>query len=111
MDPVRDEDEPEYTDRFRCGHCGHTTTIPSRLVVFTQILSVILGGAVSLHLLLKHLGAVLNGWQDGQGQPLLLDTSLAMFAATLLGGFAYTLYRAVHNMYKRQRYLHPGRQS
>jgi DNA-directed RNA polymerase subunit RPC12/RpoP len=111
MDPIRDEEELDYTDRYRCGHCGHTTTIASRLIVFTQILSAVLGGAITLYLLLNHLGSAMTAWQFSQNHPLLVNLGLAASAAILLAGFGYTLFRAVHNVYKRQRYLHPGRQA
>lgn len=109
MDPIRDEEEPEYTDRYRCGHCGHATTIASRLIVSTQILSAVLGGAITLYLLLDHLNTVLQGWQQGKDQPLLANVGLSLVASLLLIGFGYTLFRAVHNVYKRQRYLQAGR--
>lgn len=111
MDPVRDEEEPEYTDRYRCGNCGHTTTIASRLIVFTQILSAVLGGAITLYLMLNHLGSAMSAWQFSQSHPLTVNLGLAAVAGLLLTGFGYTLFRAVHNVYKRQRYLNPRRQT
>lgn len=110
MDPIRDDEEPDYTDRYRCGNCGHTTTIASRLIVFTQVLSAVLGGAVTVYLLLHHLVSGLAALQFGQNQTVTLDLALAGLAGILLAGFGYTLFRAVHNVYKRQRYLHSGRE-
>lgn len=111
MDPVRDEDEPEYTDRYRCGHCGHTTTIASRLIVFTQILSAILGGAVTGYLFLHHLRQAVISWQLTHGEGVILELGLVLIAALLMIGFGYTLFRALHNVYKRKRYLQAARQS
>lgn len=109
MDPIRSEDEPEYTDRYQCGHCGHTATIVSRLIVLSQLFSAILGGAITLYLLLGHLGAVLGAWQSGQNQSIAQNLGLTLVAVILMAGFGYTLYRAGLSMHKRQRYLHRGR--
>lgn len=108
MDPVRNEEEPEYTDRYQCGHCGHTATIPSLLIVVSQFASALIGGSVALYLLLVHLSAAVSAWQFDESKGSLQHIMLVAAAALLLGGFGYTLYRAGQNFYRRHIYLHPG---
>ncbi|MFE8069583.1 hypothetical protein QQM79_00845 [Marinobacteraceae bacterium S3BR75-40.1] len=109
MDPIRDEDEPEYTDRYQCGHCGHVSTIPSLLIITTQLLSALMGGGISAYLLLRHLGAAVSAWQFDQGTTVASHSGLVAVATLLIAGFAYTLYRAARNYYRRYQYLHPER--
>lgn len=109
MDPIRDEDEPEYTDRYQCGHCGHISTIPSLLIIVTQLLSAFMGGGISAYLLLDHLGAAMSAWQFDQSASVASHLGLVAVAAALIGGFIYTLYRAGRNYYRRYQYLHPER--
>lgn len=108
MDPVRNEEEPEYTDRYQCGHCGHSATIPSLLIVVSQFVSALIGGGVALYLLLVHLSAAVSAWQFSESKGSFQHVMLAVIAALLLGGFGYTLYRAGQNFYRRHLYLHPG---
>lgn len=111
MDPVRDDEEPEYTDRYQCGHCGHVDTIPSWLIILSQIVSAFLGGGVTVHLLLKHAGNVLRLWRDSGSGALLHEITLSIGALTLLAGFIYILFRAFASIALRMRYRqprHPG---
>ncbi|MGM0450572.1 MAG: hypothetical protein ACQERE_07080 [Pseudomonadota bacterium] len=108
MDPIRDEDEPEYTDRYQCGHCGHTATIPSILILCSQIVSALLGGGITLYLLQRHGAEVLNLFHDGTNSTELLpDAGLAAAALVLLSAFIYLLYRAGKGIGKRMRYRLP----
>ncbi len=108
MDPVRNEEEPEYTDRYQCGHCGHSATIPSLLIVFSQLVSALIGGGVALYLMLTHLSAAMSAWQFDEDKGSLQHIVLVVAAGILLAGFGYTLYRAGQNFYRRHIYLHPG---
>ncbi len=108
MDPVRNEEEPEYTDRYQCGHCGHSATIPSLLIIVSQFTSSLIGGGVALYLLLSHLGSVMTSIQFGQGTPILPELSLVFVALAFVGAFGYTIYRGSQNLYRRYQYLHPG---
>ncbi|MDX5299420.1 MAG: hypothetical protein LPK85_10790 [Gammaproteobacteria bacterium] len=108
MDPLRNEDEPEYTDQYKCGHCGHTATIPSLVIILSQILTGIMGGGVTVYLFILHLGRLLSALQLTDESPgFALDGLLVLIASGMLAGFAYTLYRAGKNLYLRRRYLRP----
>ncbi len=108
MDPIRDEDEPEYTDRYQCGHCGHMATIPSVLILCSQILSALLGGGITTYLLHRHATEALSLFRStGYGQQLLTDGGLALAALLLLAAFIYLFYRACKGISKRLRYRLP----
>lgn len=108
MDPIRDDDEPEYTDRYQCGHCGHTSTIPSVLILCSQILSALLGGGITVYLLQHHAAEAVSLFlSSGYGTHLLLDSGLALAAMLLLSAFIYLFYRACKGISKRLRYRLP----
>ena len=107
MDPIRDEEEPEYTDRYQCGHCGHIATIPSLLIITSQILSALLGGGITTYLLVLHGGNLIEHWQYGGDGHLLHDGGLASAALILLSGFLYILFRAASGIALRLRYRQP----
>lgn len=109
MDPVKSENEPEYTDRYQCGHCGHTATIPSMLIIMSQVISVLLGSAITLYLMVVHLGAALSAWQFHQSAGLWPELLLTLLALLLMAGFAFTFFRALANLTLRHRYLNADR--
>lgn len=109
MDPIRNEEEPEYTDRYQCGHCGHSATIPSMLIVISQFVSSLIGGGVAVYLLLSHLGAVMTAFQFDQTAHMGSQLALVALALVFAAGFCYTIYRGGKNFYRRYLYLHPER--
>lgn len=109
MDPIRNEEEPEYTDRYQCGHCGHSATIPSLLIIVSQFVSSLIGGGVAVYLLFSHLGAVMTAFQFGQTTPMGSQLALVGLAFAFVAGFSYTIYRGAKNFYRRYLYLHPDR--
>lgn len=111
MDPVRDDEEPEYTDRYQCGHCGHVATIPSVLIITSQIISALLGGGITIYLLALHGGNLIELWQYGEGGSLLHDGGLTALAILLIAGFAYVFYRAACGIALRLRYRQPQKSS
>lgn len=110
MDPVRNDDEPEYTDRYQCGHCGHVDTIPSLLIIASQMISALLGGAITVYLMQKHLLELAALLQKDQPEHMVLALhgGLSAFALVMLAGFVYTLLRAISNLRIRHHYRHPG---
>lgn len=109
MDPVRDDEEPEYTDRYQCGHCGHIATIPSLLIITSQIISALLGGGITVYLLILHGGNLIELWQYGGEGSLLHEGALATAALLLLSGFIYIFFRAGSGIALRLRYRQPQR--
>lgn len=107
MDPIRDEEEPEYTDRYQCGHCGHIATIPSMLIITSQIISALLGGGITVYLLVLHGGNLLELWQYGGEGSLLHEAGLSAAALVLLSGFLYILVRAGSGIALRLSYRQP----
>ncbi|KAA8982002.1 MULTISPECIES: hypothetical protein [Gammaproteobacteria] len=108
MDPIRNEDEPEYTDRYQCGHCGHAATIPSLLIIFSQFISAILGGGITFYLLQHHgVRAFALLVSEGNSNLLLREGGLALGALTLVLAFIYLLYLSFRGISKRMRYRLP----
>ncbi|MEQ6884797.1 hypothetical protein [Salicola sp. Rm-C-2C1-2] len=109
MDPIRSDDEPEYTDRYQCGHCGHTATIPSMLIILSQIVSAVLGGGITAYLLQHHgfraLQMVIS--ESGSNQLLMQEGGLALVALILVLAFVYLLLLAFRGISKRMRYRLP----
>jgi len=106
MIPATQEGEPEYTDTFVCIHCGHRATIPSLVIIFSQIISGIMGGIICLYLLIINLSKVLSGIQFGLNNYIISNTVFVLISLVFLCGFGYTFYRAITSMIFRQRYLH-----
>ncbi|MFO7787565.1 MAG: hypothetical protein R6W87_07305 [Halospina sp.] len=108
MDPIRNEDEPEYTDRYQCGHCGHTATIPSVLIIISQFISALLGGGITFYLLQHHgVRAFALMFSEGNNALLLQEGGLALAALILVIAFIYLLYLAFRGISKRMRYRLP----
>ncbi|XOZ34402.1 hypothetical protein ACMDCT_04015 [Halomonadaceae bacterium KBTZ08] len=108
MDPIHSEEEPEYTDRYQCGHCGHTATIPSLLIIFSQIASAVLGGAITVYLLQEHgFRALQIVISEGSSGELMRQGGLALAAFVLLLAFIYLLLRAFRGIAKRMSYRLP----
>lgn len=109
MDPVKSENEPEYTDRYQCGHCSHVATIPSILIIMSQLVCVLLGSTITLYLLFNHTGAALSAWQLQHNQGLFAEILFSLLALVMMLGFAFTFYRALANLRLRHRYLNADR--
>ena len=109
MDPIKNDNEPEYTDQYQCGHCGHTDTIPSSLIITSQLLCVLMGSAITLYLLFRHLAALFTALQFNTPEPVWRDMLFSGLALALMIGFGYVFFRALSNLNLRHRYLHPER--
>lgn len=104
MEPLLQEGEPEYTDIFECSQCSHQATIPSLVIISSQLMSAILGGALSIYLFIQHLSKVLTSFQFNTTDKLSLNFTLMTVAALFLLGFGYTLYRAFIGISRRKKY-------
>ena len=104
MDPIRLDDEPEYTDRYQCGHCGHIATIPSAIIVFSQIVCSLMGGSLTFYLLIQQIGIITQSLGSGEG--LWGATLPALVGITFILGFVFTLQQGVRNLALRYRYKH-----
>lgn len=104
MEPLIQEREPEYTDIFECNHCHNKATIPSLVIIYSQIFSAVLGGAVSVYLFIQHLAKVLRGFQFNTTENLSVDITLMSIAAFFIAGFGYVFYRAFIGITRRSKY-------
>ena len=104
MNPLHQEGEPEYTDIFVCDKCDHTATIPSLVIIFTQFISAIAGGVVSVYLFFQQLSKTLTAFQFNTTDQLSGDIVLMVVAALFICGFGYTLFRAFIGVNRRRKY-------
>lgn len=104
MEPLLQEGEPEYTDIFECDQCNHQATIPSLVIISSQLISAMMGGVLSIYLFIQHLSKVLTSFQFNTTDQLSLNFTLMAIAALFLLGFGYILYRAFVGISRRQKY-------
>ncbi len=104
MEPVSQQGEPEYTDLFICNHCGQQATIPSLVIIFSQLISALMGGSLSVYLFIQHLSKVLASFQFNTSNQLSTNITLMSVAALFIVGFGYTLYRAFVGISRRKKY-------
>ncbi len=105
MEPLLYDGEPEYTDIFACDQCKHQATIPSLVIIFSQISSAVVGGMLSAYLFIQQLSKVLTAFQFNTIDNLSENISLMLIAALFLLGFGYTFYRAVVGISRRKKYF------
>jgi hypothetical protein len=104
MLPAIEEGEPEYTDNFICESCEFHDTIPTKDILFNQILTGALGFVFSTYLLITQLSSLFSGIQHGKMKHILQDTGLATLSMVFLLGFLYTLFRAYLGIKHRSEY-------
>lgn len=104
MEPLLHDGEPEYTDIFECNQCNHQATIPSLVIISSQIMSALLGGVLSVYLFIQHLSKVLTSFQFNTTDKLSLNFTLMAVAALFIVGFGYILYRAFIGISRRKKY-------
>ncbi len=104
MEPLLQEGEPEYTDMFECDQCNHQATIPSLVIISSQLISAIMGGALSVYLFIQNLSKVLTSFQFNTTDKHSLNFTLMVIAALFLVGFGYILYRAFIGISRRKIY-------
>ncbi|UZE97668.1 hypothetical protein [Alkalimarinus alittae] len=104
MEPIIQEGEPEYTDLFECNQCHNKATIPSLVIISSQLVSAILGGALSVYLFIQHLSKVLRSFQFNTSDNLSINFTLLAIAGLFIAGFAYVFYRAFVGISRRSKY-------
>ncbi|MFD2228874.1 hypothetical protein [Alkalimarinus sediminis] len=104
MQPLIQEGEPEYTDLFECDQCNHQATIPSLVIISSQLISAIMGGILSVYLFIQHLSKVLTSFQFNTTDKISVNITLMVIAALFLLGFGYTLYRGFIGISRRKKY-------
>lgn len=104
MDAISQDGEPEYTENFQCSNCGHTAVIHSSVIITSQFLTAIAGGAMSLYLFVEELYKILAAFQFNTMINMASSMLLVSLAMTLLVGFGYTFYRAYKGVRMRKLY-------
>jgi len=107
MRPAVQEGEPEYTDHFICRNCQHHDTIPTRDILFNQILTGFIGTIISIYLFITHLSGLFSGIQHGKMRNALQDASLTIVSTIFLFGFFYILFQAYIGFKYRHKYASP----
>lgn len=104
MLPAIEEGDPEYTDNFICSICHHQDTIPTKDLLFNQVLTGICGIGICIYLLSAQLSTLFRGFQHDTLESPFSTSGLALLAATFLSGFTYILFRAQEGLKHRMLY-------
>ena len=106
MEPDCIEGEPEYTDTFKCNNpdCGHTSVIPSVVIIFSQLFSAITGSGISLYLLIIHLTELLLVKGTPPSAFLVHHVMLMLLALGFIACFGYLFYKAVEGITLRRHF-------
>ncbi len=104
MLPAIQEGEPDYTDHFVCQNCQHHDTIPTKDILFNQILTGVIGLVFSVYLFITHLSGLLSGIQHDKMKNSLQDGGLTFLSLIFLSGFSYILFRAYSGIRHRHEY-------
>jgi hypothetical protein len=99
-----EEGDLEYTDKFICQDCHHTDTIPTRDLLFSQILTGITGTMICVYLLIKQLAILFRGIQHDHLNNALTTSSLILVSAIFLSGFIFILFKAQEGLNHRRLY-------
>ena len=102
---ILDEHETELSETFICSHCQHKAKIPAAMIVFSQILTSIVGGVVTAYLFIEQLSVFVTTIQFGIDANLTKNVSLLIIAFLFLIGFGYTLFVGLQGFARRQLYL------
>lgn len=104
MLPAIDEGEPDYTDNFICSNCHYRDTIPTRDLLFSQIVTALTGIAICFYLLSGQLSKLFKGFQHGTLDNPLTCFALILVAMTFLSGFIFILFKAQDGFKHRRQY-------
>ena len=107
MFPVIEEGEAEYTENYQCNNCGHVATIPSVLIIVSQLFTGIVGGLFSLVLFIEELETLMTAFQFNISVSIATDMALLSIALIFIAGFTFTVFRAVRDIRKRKSYRIP----
>lgn len=105
MVPVVEEGEPDYTEHYACLNCSFHDTIPTLLIIASQIGTSLIGVTVSIYLAFENLLALNNA-------PIAQNSSAAatiLFITALLFtlGFLFVFYQSFKGLLKRRAYIRP----
>ena len=105
MVPAVEEGDPEYTDNFVCLNCHHRDTIPTKDLLFSQVITALGGIAICLYLLVTELATIFQGMQHDNFKDTLQTSGLIFISAIFLSGFIYILFRAQKGFRHRRLYM------
>ncbi len=105
---VLDEHETELSETFICSNCQHQAKIPAAMIIFSQVLTSVVGGVVTAYLFIEQLSAFVTIIQFGIDANLTKNVSLLIIALLFLIGFGYTLFIGLQGFARRQLYLNAG---
>lgn len=94
------EGEPDYTDNYLCSKCHYHDNIPTSGILFSQLMTSLLGLVLSLYLLYEYV--LLNN--DASVTQVEL-TALTLIVGGFVIGFLYVLYKAAVGYKLRKAYL------
>jgi len=106
MEPDCQEGEPEYTDIFKCSNpdCGHIATIPSVVIICSQLFSAIFGGAITVYLFILNIAVLISAKSLAFGAYFIRHGLLLFAALALLLGFGFLFYKAIGGILIRRHF-------
>lgn len=106
MIPAIEEGDPEYTDNFICTLCNYRDTIPTKGLLFSQLLTAASGISICIYLLIEQLSSLFRAMQHDSLHNTLQTSSLIFLAGLFLSGFIYIFFRAQDGFRYRRLYTH-----
>ena len=104
MLPAVEEGDPEYTDNFICSNCQYRDTIPTKDLLFSQLVTALTGIGICIYLLSGQLSKLFQGIQhDTLTQPTG-RIALTILASIFMSGFIYLLFKAQEGFSHRKLY-------
>jgi len=104
MLPSIEEGDVEYTDNFVCNHCQYHDTIPTKGLLFSQLLTSFSGICLSIYLLITHLSRLFKGIQHDDLHDAFQNSGLVFISGIFLAGFIFILFKAQEGFQHRRKY-------
>lgn len=103
MMPVTEEGESDYTEYYACNQCVHRDTIPTLVIIISQMLSSLVGVSVCLHLAIDH-SSQLSTLSAQDGTLVAQQSLLILMSCLFIACFLYVMYQSVKGALHRHQY-------
>ncbi|RMF19767.1 MAG: hypothetical protein D6758_01155 [Gammaproteobacteria bacterium] len=97
-------DEMESSDTWECDQCGHTVTLPSMLMIISQLVCGIASGLFAAYLFIDKLSVFMTAMQFGRQLTLDQEAAFLILALLFLAGSGFILYQAFAGLALRKAY-------
>lgn len=104
MIPVTEEGEADYTEHYACNQCDHQDSIPTLVIIISQMLSALIGISICLYLAFEHT-ALLTGLSAKEDTLVIKESVLILMACLFIASFVYVMYQAFSGAIHRYNYV------